>query len=43
LKIEIDKTFEKQLNKYDVIFLDMTIFINSLNHLLNISGLQKMR
>jgi hypothetical protein len=43
LKIASDETFEKHLNKYDVIFLDMTIFINSLNHILNISDLQKMR
>jgi hypothetical protein len=29
LKIAKDNTFEKHLNKYDVIFLDMTIFINT--------------
>jgi hypothetical protein len=29
LKIAKDNTFERHLNKYDVIFLDMTIFINT--------------
>jgi hypothetical protein len=36
LKIELDKSFEEHLNKYDVIYLDMTSFISESDNLKNV-------